>query len=100
MNRSIRMTLLSLGALASAACTTPVDAGAAPPPDEPAEDACGASRWQGLVGKHRSEIPAAPAGAVWRVYSTDSMVTMDYAPERMNIRWDPETGRVVDVRCG
>jgi hypothetical protein len=100
MSNSIRATILSLGVLMSAACTTPVDAGAGSPPEEPAEDACGASKWQGLVGKHRSEIPQAPAGAVWRVHSTDSMVTMDYSAERMNIRWDPQTERVVDVRCG
>lgn len=100
MNGAMRTTILSLGALMSAACTTPVDAGGAPPPDQAAEDACGASKWQGLVGKHRSEIPQAPAGAVWRVYSTDSMVTMDYSAERMNIRWDPQTEKVVDVRCG
>jgi hypothetical protein len=74
----------------------------APETSAPAEqpDACGASRYQHLVGRPKSEIPPKPAGAVWRVHSTTQPVTMDYSENRMNIVWDAKTGIVKTVRCG
>jgi hypothetical protein len=63
-------------------------------------DECGAAHYQYLVGKTKSAIPAAPAGARWRVTCTTCPVTMDYAPTRLNIFFDEKTGIVREVRCG
>jgi hypothetical protein len=72
---------------------------AGPPPADEA-DQCGASRYQYLVGRPRSAIPAQPAGARWRVTCTGCPITMDYSPARLNIFYDSETERVEEVRCG
>jgi hypothetical protein len=64
------------------------------------KDTCGAAQYQWLVGKPKAAIPAAPAGAVWRIYSTEQVVTMDYVEARMAIVWDAKTGLVVRVKCG
>lgn len=74
-------------------------AGPDPVPSQP-ENACGASQYQYLVGKDRSQVPAAPAGATWRVHSTEEAVTMDYNPRRLNIVWNARTGVVQSVSCG
>ena len=67
-------------------------------PDGP--DACGASRYQHLVGRPRSAIPAEPAGATWRIACTSCPITMDYSPARLNLFYDEETQIVEEVRCG
>ncbi|MGE3302662.1 MAG: I78 family peptidase inhibitor [Hyphomonadaceae bacterium] len=66
----------------------------------PAEDQCGAVKMQSLVGAQKSAIPAAPAGAAWRVACTTCAVTMDYRPERLNIFFDEKTGEIKQVKCG
>ncbi len=84
----------------------PHDQGPHDPPGDPDEgrqpdaSACGADRHQWLVGRDRSEIPPAPAGAIWRVYPSEAPVTMDYNPRRMNVVWNERTRRVTSVRCG
>ena len=69
-------------------------------PDSAEADQCGASRYQWLVGRPRSAIPARPAGANWRVACTGCPITMDYSPARLNIFYDQETERIDEVRCG
>ena len=61
---------------------------------------CGAEKYQFLVGKPHSEIPHTPRGANWRIYSTKSIITMDYVFGRMDIVWDADTGKVTSVHCG
>lgn len=68
--------------------------------DPDGADACGASRYQHLVGRPRSAIPAEPAGATWRIACTSCPITMDYSPARLNIFYDEETQIVEEVRCG
>ena len=85
-------------AIALSACATAPDA--AEHPDDQRANACRASDYQHLVGKPRSEIPATPPGALWRVHSTEDAVTMDYNPRRLNIVWDAKTGIVKTVSCG
>ncbi len=63
-------------------------------------DTCGANAYQYLIGKPKSAIPHAPAGAKWRVTSSADAVTMDYVEARMNIVWDAKTQKVIKVRCG
>ncbi|HYE43643.1 MAG TPA: I78 family peptidase inhibitor [Caulobacteraceae bacterium] len=84
--------------VALSACASAPDA--AEHPSVQRDIACGAPDYQYLVGKNRSEIPAAPAGAIWRVHSTEDAVTMDYNPRRLNIVWDAKTGIVKTVSCG
>ena len=68
------------------------------PADE--ADACGASRYQWLVGRPRSAIPPEPAGARWRIACTGCPITMDHSPARLNIFYDSGTERIDEVRCG
>ena len=90
--------LLIATALALTACSTTAAAPEAGSP--PSEDQCGASQYQWLVGRRKSEIPAKPAGAVWRIACTQCPVTMDFSPQRMNIFFDQQTEVIKQVRCG
>ena len=94
MMRVVAFVALS-GLVASCA---PVSPPAPAPSDAP--DQCLASQHSNLIGKNRSEIPATPAGATWRVTCTTCPVTMDYSPERLNIFFNQQTGIIEQVRCG
>jgi Peptidase inhibitor I78 family len=106
--RSHVLSALALGILA--ACATNPDDAASPgkiSKDEVAQantplekDSCGSAARQALVGKNKSEIPPAPAGANWRVACTTCAVTLDYRPDRLNIFFDEQTGEIKQVRCG
>jgi hypothetical protein len=63
-------------------------------------DACGASRFRYLIGKRKSDIPPTPPGARWRIACTTCMVTMDFAPARLDIFFEQDTGVIREVRCG
>jgi len=52
------------------------------------------------VGKNRTELPAAVDPTRWRVACTTCPVTMDFRPDRLNILFDADTGRVKEVKCG
>ncbi len=91
---------LALALAASALAVAPAFAAVPPDPVPGKEDTCGAGAYQYLVGKPKSEIPAKPPGAIWRVVSNKQMVTMDYIEARLDIVWDAETKRVVKVHCG
>ena len=114
----MRLTLLSLAAAATlAACTEP--APPAPSADAPAQasveprptpspqpgsptpaDECGAAERQDWIGRARSDLPAAPADALWRIYETGQPVTQDLRPNRLNIEIDPDSQMVVRLSCG
>jgi hypothetical protein len=109
MHKSYLILALAVGALA--ACASPkteMAAGGDKIPKQEivdatkpvAADACGAHAYQSLVGKMRSEIPAQPAGANWRVACTACAVTMDYRPDRLNIFFDEKTQAIKEVKCG
>ena len=70
------------------------------PATENGEDQCKAAKYQSLVGKKKSDIPAKPAGANWRVACSSCPVTMDYSPMRLNIFYDAKTEILESVRCG
>lgn len=115
----MRLIALSLvSALALAACG---EQEAAPPPSEPSAsapapanpptsgevptaeppaDACGAAERQDWVGRARSSLPSAPAGAIWRIYETGQPVTQDLSLSRLNIEIDPDSQSVVRLSCG
>ncbi len=91
---------LAATALLIASCA-PVDAGdPAPMPPEDGPTQCRADQYQRFVGRNRSELPARPAGEVWRVTCTTCPVTMDYNPARLNILFDESTGVIREVKCG
>lgn len=86
--------------LASAAAILAACAPVGPNPIPPEQNVCRASDYQHLIGRHRSEIPATPAGATWRVTCTTCPVTMDHRPDRLNIFYDEQSGVVREVKCG
>lgn len=119
----MRLILISLTAAAAlAACAeqtppAPADEGpaASPAPVEPRPaapagpgtpaapaptDECGAAERQGWIGRARSDLPSAPAGALWRIYETGQPVTQDLRPNRLNIEIDPDSQAVVRLSCG
>jgi hypothetical protein len=116
----LRLIILSLAAAAAlAACgeSTPPDApestAGAPAPAEPSPDpavpaptpdaradACGAAERQDWIGRARGDLPAAPAGADWRIYETGQPVTQDLRPDRLNIEIDPGSQSVIRLSCG
>ncbi|HYC98649.1 I78 family peptidase inhibitor [Brevundimonas sp.] len=83
----------------SASTPTPPPVTKEPTPTPPA-DACGAAERQNWVGRARSSLPSAPAGAVWRIYETGQPVTMDFSASRLNIEINPDTQTVVRLSCG
>ncbi len=68
----------------------------ATPPGELEAPACSFSEWVGLP-VDEEKIKA--AGRPYRILKPDSMATMDYSPERINVLVD-EAGTVMAVRCG
>lgn len=90
----MKLFVLALSTLALGACAAP------PSPGAPADNECRASDHQYLIGRRKSEIPATPAGAIWRVTCSTCAVTMDYNPRRLNIVYDDTTGVVTKVACG
>lgn len=97
--KSLSLSLAAI-ALLAAACA-PVTAGdpsLTPPSDGPAQ--CRADQYQRYIGRNRSELPARPAGEVWRVTCTTCPVTMDFNPARLNFLFEETTGVIRDVKCG
>jgi hypothetical protein len=94
-----QILLMSSLALAAACAPMPPLVGG-PDPVPPENDRCRASVHQGLVGQHRSAIPATPPGATWRVSCSSCAVTMDYNPQRLNIVYDDRTEIIRSVGCG
>lgn len=82
----------ALLALALAACQ-PI-----PAPAEPPAPVCPAPAYGGLVGTNAAAVTF-PAGQDVRIIGPDTVVTMDYQPERLNLRVN-RAGIIVSVDCG
>ncbi|MHA6344945.1 I78 family peptidase inhibitor [Roseivivax sp. CAU 1761] len=63
-----------------------------------AEDTCGAAGYRSLIGKNIAAVTL-PADAPIRILGPDSMATMDFRPDRLNIETD-RGGYILRLRCG
>lgn len=72
------------------------DMGMMPPQTAP-EPACG---HQELVGQQMSDSILKSIKGPVRVLYPDSMATMDYSPDRVNIILEKGTDKIIEVRCG
>lgn len=76
---------------------------AAPPPaayKPMADDQCGASNLQYLVGKPRTEIPVPLNPGARRVVCSSCIVTQEFRADRQTIVFDTDIGIVQSVKCG
>jgi hypothetical protein len=94
--KTLALALTAAGLMA--ACAPMDDTGGATP--EEGASQCKADQYQRFVGRNRSELPAAPTGATWRVTCTTFPMTMDFNPERMNVLFNQQTNIIEQVRCG
>ena len=67
-----------------------------PPSDDP--DACGASRYQYLLGERLPD--PFPARGVVRIFRTGDPVTMDHSPSRLNVEIERRRDRIIRIFCG
>lgn len=77
-------------------------AGCAPvqtPETTPLPQRCDAAAAQSLIGSHVGAV-SFPAGANVRIVCTTCPTTKDLRPDRLNIRFNQETGIIERVDCG
>jgi len=112
----MKTLIMAGGALAAAvlvaSCSSAPPPAPLPPPETPVapppvaiappqpRDQCGMVEAKAFIGKSRTELPAAVDPTRWRVACTTCPVTMDFRPDRLNILFDADTGRVNEVKCG
>jgi hypothetical protein len=60
---------------------------------------CDAANARSLIGSHVGAVDFA-AGANVRIVCTTCPTTRDYRPDRLNVRFDQETGLIKSVDCG
>jgi len=63
------------------------------------EDACGASSRQSLIGTPEAELNKSTLPTNTRIIHPDSVVTMDYSAQRLNVYLGKD-GKVSRVTCG
>ena len=92
----MRLTALILAGAAGAllgACST------TEPTDTGAPQRCDAEAAKSLIGSHVGAVDFAP-GANVRIVCTTCPTTRDFRPDRLNIRFNQETGIIETVDCG
>ncbi|GEM_PF-2942207 len=62
-------------------------------------DECKANELQYLVGKDRTVLYTMRFGVTVRILESNSIVTMDYSPSRVNI-YINKNGKIQSVNCG
>lgn len=88
---------LILGAMTAAVLTG--CAATPPPPVGDGPKQCDAAAARSLIGSHVGAVDFAP-GANVRIVCTTCAATDDYRPDRLNVRFDQETGIIRSVDCG
>lgn len=91
----MRVLFIGLAGLALSACAATPPA----PAEPPAPRQCDASAAQSLIGSHVGAVDFAP-GANVRIVCTTCATTRDYRQDRLNIRFDQQTGIIEKVDCG
>ncbi|WP_374516692.1 hemolysin [Brevundimonas sp.] len=86
------------GALLLAACAPTPEAGPATGPSGGAQR-CDAEGARSLIGSHVGAVTF-PRDANVRIVCTTCPTTRDYRPDRLNVRFDQETGIIRSVDCG
>jgi len=69
------------------------------PADPTSPRQCDASSAQSLIGSHVGAVDFA-AGAEVRIVCTTCPTTRDYRADRLNVRFDQQTGIIEKVDCG
>ncbi|MDT1063158.1 I78 family peptidase inhibitor [Paracoccus sp. CPCC 101403] len=92
----MRMILVAISLSVLAGCTEPQAPDA--PATLPGEDACGASRFQNLVGQPKSVLDGVTLPEGNRVIGPNQPVTMDFRPTRLNVEIGKD-GRIARVGC-
>lgn len=92
-------TLAAAGLLMASCAPTPASVSGAGAPDENLTQ-CKADQYQQYIGRNRSELPAKPADANWRVACSTCPMTMDFHAERMNVVYDEKTNVITRIFCG
>lgn len=87
--------LIPLAGVAFLASCAPV----ADTPTEPIPQRCDAEAARSLIGSHVGAV-SFPAGANVRVVCTTCPTTKDLRPDRLNVRFDQDTGIIRSVDCG
>lgn len=90
----MRAPVLLAGAVALASCAPVAEA-----PTEPIPQRCDAEAAKSLIGSHVGAV-SFPAGANVRVVCTTCPTTKDLRPDRLNVRFDQQTGIIRSVDCG
>lgn len=90
----MKALLLMLPICALSGCVQPEPPAAAPP----AEDACQASRFQGLVGQPRAVLDSMKLPPGTRVIGPKDAVTMDFRPDRLNFEIDGKAA-IAKIGC-
>ena len=90
----MKLFALAVGGLALAGCAPVAD-----PPAGPEPQRCDADGARSLIGSHVGAV-SFPAGANVRIVCTTCPTTRDYRPDRLNVRFDQETGIIRSVDCG
>jgi len=79
----------------------PSPAPAAPQAYHPvANDMCGATALQYLIGRPRTEIPVPLQPSTRRVVCSSCVITQEYRADRQTIVFDSDTGLIKSVACG
>ena len=89
--------LLFLAALTALAACAPVASAPDESPNGPQR--CDAAAHQSLVGTHVGAV-SFPADANVRTVCTTCPTTKDFRPDRLNVRFDQQTGIIRSVDCG
>lgn len=91
----MKRLLMTLPLLALTACVQPKGDEAVTNPDP---NACGASKYEGLIGQPAAALDKMTFPAGTRILRPNSPMTMDFRPDRLNIEIGKK-GTVTKVSC-
>jgi len=90
----MRVLIFAASALLAGCAATP-----SVPTDPAGPRQCDAAASQSLIGSHVGAVDFAP-GANVRIVCTTCATTRDYRADRLNVRFNEQTGIIEKVDCG